>query len=196
MNLLEQLKNYIPFNFQEETDLSRFIDALEKETDVFTRQNTKIHFSASSWIVNQDFTKVLMIYHNIYDSWSWTGGHCDGNENTLEVALEEAKEETGLLEIQVLEKNIFSIEALPVAGHQKNGVRIFPHMHFNVTYLFMSKDTAPLFNNPKENKDVRWFDRKKALQVPKEEWMKTHVYQKLDQKLNRWKKENYKGVRE
>ena len=28
-------------------------------------------------------TKVLMCYHNIYDSWSWLGGHADGDRERL-----------------------------------------------------------------------------------------------------------------
>ena len=34
---------------------------------------------ASSWLVNQAHDKVLMIYHNIYHSWAWTGGDADGD---------------------------------------------------------------------------------------------------------------------
>ena len=41
--------------------------------------------------MNKDKTKVLMIYHNIYNSWSWTGGHADGDEDLLYVAIKEAK---------------------------------------------------------------------------------------------------------
>lgn len=196
MNLLEELKNYTPFNLQEEKDLCFFQSALENEQEVFSRKNTSLHFSASSWIVNQDFTKILMIYHNIYDSWSWTGGHCDGEQDTLKVALNEAKEETGLKEIEVLDKGIFSVETLPVDAHIKNGLEISSHLHLNVTYLLMAKDTDLLKSNPKENKDVRWFSRKEALDVPKEEWMKIHVYQKLDQKLSIWMNEKNKGVKE
>ena len=37
-----------------------------------------------------------MIYHNIYDSWSWVGGHADQEENLIEVAMRELQEETGV----------------------------------------------------------------------------------------------------
>ena len=29
--------------------------------------------TASAWVVNPGRTKVLMVYHNIYKSWSWLG---------------------------------------------------------------------------------------------------------------------------
>ena len=34
-----------------------------------------------------------MVYHNIYNSWSWLGGHADGETDLLAVALREVKEE-------------------------------------------------------------------------------------------------------
>lgn len=48
-----------------------------------------------------------MAYHNIYKSWAWTGGHSDGDSDLLNVALKEAKEETGLENLKVLSDGIF-----------------------------------------------------------------------------------------
>ena len=44
-----------------------------------------------------------MIHHNIYNSWSWTGGHADGDKDLLYVAIKEAKEETGVKNIKALD---------------------------------------------------------------------------------------------
>lgn len=57
---------------------------------MFSRTNAVAHLTASSWNVNHSRTKLLMIYHNIYDSCSWTGGHADGERNLLKVAQAEA----------------------------------------------------------------------------------------------------------
>ena len=35
-----------------------------------------------------------MAYHNIYKSWSWTGGHADGETDLLHVAMREARDAT------------------------------------------------------------------------------------------------------
>ncbi|MBR5310519.1 MAG: NUDIX hydrolase, partial [Oscillospiraceae bacterium] len=77
MDFREQIFDYIPFNEQEERDKKLLVEWLS-EPEVFKRENERAHFTASAWVVNPERTKVLMIYHNIYDSWAWMGGHADG----------------------------------------------------------------------------------------------------------------------
>ena len=79
--LQSEIESYLPFNEQEERDREMILRALKTEDQVFFRDNPVCHMTASSWIVNADRTKVLMAYHNIYDSWSWLGGHADGEED-------------------------------------------------------------------------------------------------------------------
>lgn len=93
MGLKEQIERFVPFNEQEQEDKAMMIEYMNTFKDVLTRENKMCHFTASSWIVNKERTKVLMIYHNIYQSWAWTGGHADGDDDLLHVALKEAKEE-------------------------------------------------------------------------------------------------------
>ena len=94
--LYEKLMRYIPANEQEENDKRLMLQFLRENDDAFLRTNETAHFTASSWIVNGGRDKVLMVYHNIYNSWSWTGGHADGEEDLLTVAMREAQEETGV----------------------------------------------------------------------------------------------------
>ena len=77
MDLLEQMEAYHPFNEQEEMDQKLILKCLRQDEDIFTRKNSLAHMTASAWVVNQDRTRVLMAYHNIYDSWSWLGGHAE-----------------------------------------------------------------------------------------------------------------------
>ena len=96
MTLMEQLAAYIPYNEQEARDRALLLDCLRREPEVLTRKNPLAHFTASAWIVNSARTRVLMAYHNIYHSWSWLGGHADGESDLLAVALREAREESGI----------------------------------------------------------------------------------------------------
>ena len=183
MSLLKQLKAYAPYNEQEANDKAVMIKLLEKESDIFTRENEEAHFTASSWLVNKEHTKVLMIYHNIYHPWSWTGGHADGDMDLLAVAMREAMEETGVKTITPVSKDLFSIEILTVDGHIKRGKYVPSHLHLNVTYLLEADEAEVLHIKQDENSGVAWFTLEEALEKCSEPWMIEWIYKKLNEKL-------------
>ena len=76
--LYNQIKKYIPYNAKEASDKEAMLFFMERNPDCLLRTNLCGHFAATAWVVNRQRTKVLMIYHNIYNSWSWAGGHADG----------------------------------------------------------------------------------------------------------------------
>ena len=73
MGLLQEIQNYIPVNEQEARDKEVMLAFMEKNPDCFSRENLVAHFTVSIWTVNKERTKTLMVYHNIYNSWSWVG---------------------------------------------------------------------------------------------------------------------------
>ena len=121
MNWIEDIKNYKPYNEQEAKDKDLILKCINLHDDILTRENTIAHITSSGYIVNKSRTKVLMIYHNIYKSWAWTGGHADGDSDLLHVAIKEAKEETGLKNVTPVMTNILGLDVLNVNGHIKKG---------------------------------------------------------------------------
>ena len=89
--------------------------------DVLTRENLAAHLTSSAMILNPRRDKALMVYHNIYQSWSWTGGHCDGDPDLIGVALREAGEETGLFKLTLWQPQPVGLDVIPVAAHYKSG---------------------------------------------------------------------------
>lgn len=183
MSLERQLSAFVPFNEQEARDRDFLLHCLKNEPDVFTRQNRLAHFTASGWIVNESRTKVLMVYHNLYHAWSWLGGHADGERDLLSVALREAREESGIQAVRPLSKDIFSVEALTVDGHEKRGEYVSSHLHLNVTYLLEADETEALHIKADENSGVGWFALDEAVAASSETWFRERVYGKLNQKL-------------
>lgn len=182
--LKRQIENYIPKCEQEEYDKALMLEYMDKNKDALYRTNTAAHFSASAWVVNKDRTKVLMVYHNIYDSWSWTGGHADGEGDLLLVALREVREETGINSVRPVSEDIFSLEVLTVDGHIKNGRYVSSHLHLNVSYLAEADEGEMLHVKPDENKAVRWFFINDAMEAVSEKWMKKWIYTKLISAMN------------
>ena len=182
MSLLQNIKDYIPVNAQEERDKEAMLQFMLKNPDYLSRENQTAHFTTSIWTVNQERTKTLMVYHNIYDSWSWIGGHADGIENLSSVAMRELQEETGVRNAILVDKSIYSLEILTVDGHVKKGIYVPSHLHLNVTYLAEADERESLTVNIQENQAVKWWSFEEALKISKEPWMVEHVYRKLIEK--------------
>ena len=128
--LMEQIRQYRPWNEQEAADRTELLRALSQE-NIFLRENKAAHMTASAWVVNPAGDKVLMAYHNIYDSWSWLGGHADGDMDLLAVAVREVREESGIPQVLPLSEDIFSLEILTVDGHEKKGAYVPSHLHLD-----------------------------------------------------------------
>lgn len=183
MELTGQLEAYRPFNEQEVRDRAELLRHLREDPDCFTRENRTAHLTASAWVVNPGRDRVLMVYHNIYHSWSWLGGHADGDRDLLSVAVREVREESGLRRVSPVTGDLFSVEVLTVDGHEKRGEYVSSHLHLNVTYLLEADETEPLRAKPDENSGVAWFGREKAAAASSEPWFRERIYRKLNEKL-------------
>ena len=181
MNLKEKIENYIPYDEQEERDKEQYLNFIDKFDDVLTRNNVFGHFSASAFIVNKERTKMLVVYHIINDGWIYPGGHADGEENLLSVAVREVEEETGL-KAKVLDENIYSIQSAPVKGHIKRGKYVSAHLHLDVVYLMEADDKMPLVYRDDESKGVKWVSFEEATDETMCDFIRP-IHKKLIKKL-------------
>lgn len=181
--LCGELAAYTPWNEQEEKDRDVILSFIRCFPDAFDRSNLIAHVTASAWVVNSRRDRVLMVYHNIYDSWSWTGGHADGETDLLKTALCEVTEETGVESVRPVSQGIFSLEVLTVDGHEKRGQYVPGHLHLNVTYLLEADDAEELKVCEGENKAVSWFSPEDALRASSEPWFVQRIYRKLNEKM-------------
>ena len=182
MNWIEEIKKYIPYNNQEVADKETILYAINNCDNLLTRENPLAHITSSGYIVNKDRSKVLMIYHNIYNSWSWTGGHADGDEDLLYVAIKEAKEETGIKHIKPISEKIFSLDVLPVPAHIKKGQNISSHLHLSVAYLLEEDENDELTVKEDENSGVKWIPINEIANYSTEEDM-IKLYEKFNKKI-------------
>lgn len=183
--LYKQIKDYIPYNRQEAADKALMLQFMENNPNALTRDNQAGHFAASAWVVNPQHTKVLMIYHNIYNSWSWAGGHADGETDLMQVARREIEEETGLAGLKPLCDGIFAINVLAVERHIKKGAPVATHLHLDVEYLFEGDDSLPLKIKEDENSAVGWVNIEDIDTAVTEEKMKP-VYALLCEKMKKY----------
>lgn len=177
--LICKISAYQPANEQEEQDKPNILRYLKEHSGCLCREDRIAHFTASVWAVNRERTKTLMVYHKIYDSWSWIGGHADGETDLAAVAMRELEEETGVTGARLVSQDIFSLEILTVMGHEKRGQYVPGHLHMNVTFLAEADEEETLRMQEEENSGVRWCTLEEVLTLPKEPWMVERIYKKL-----------------
>ncbi len=186
MDYIRQIEAFVPQCEQEAADQRTILQYIRRfPENILTRENVFAHITSSSLILNGSRTRILMIYHNIYRTWAWTGGHADGENDLLGVAMREACEETGLTEVRPLCRELLTLDVLPVFGHFKRGVFVSGHQHLNVSYALIADETAPLHMKPDENSGVRWFDIEDIPRLTQSEPYMTGVYRRLLERAGR-----------
>ena len=184
-SLRNNIEKFIPYNEQEEVDKKIMLNYIKDFDDVLTRQNEYGHFTSSAFVLNKERTKILMAYHRIYNSWAWVGGHSDGDNDLLYVAMKEAKEETGIKNVIPISKDIYSLELINVNGHEKRGKYVGSHIHLNVTYLLETDENEEIHIKEDENSGVKWIPINKILEVSSEPWVRDRVYAKIIDKMRK-----------
>ena len=157
---LKSLITYYRTPFEEENDfLSDFLSLLDDPL-AFSRERKEGHFTASSWIVNKRRTHTLLTLHRKLHKWLQLGGHADGNENLMEVAMTEAKEESGLNSLRLVDRFIFDIDRHIIPANDKN----IQHFHYDVRFLLEAEMDEPLVISP-ESKDLAWVSFEMATEL-------------------------------
>ena len=183
-NTIEMLKNYKPYNEQEKKDLEIIFKAEEIFGNILTRNNEFCHLTSSAFIINKQRTKVLCIYHNIYKSWGWVGGHADGDDDMLYVAKKETNEETSLKNFKEIYEMPISVEILGVFSHMKKGKYVPAHQHFNITYLFEADENEDIHILEEENSNIGWLTFDELIEKSDEPHM-IPIYKKIIEKIKK-----------
>ncbi len=151
------VEQYLPKTDQEAIDKHVMLAVAKHHENVFYRSCLHAHFTSSAFVVNETYDKILFAHHNIYQAWGWLGGHNDGDENFMHVALKEAREESGLINVRPHSSYVLTLDVIFVENHRKNGNYVPDHLHLNLAFLLVADEQDALRVKPDENSGVRWF---------------------------------------
>lgn len=149
--LLDQLTAYAAKHPEEAATVSRFIDSVKAQADCFERALAMGHVTGSAWIVNADGSQVLLTHHAKLDRWLQLGGHADGEADVLEVALKEAREESGLNDFELVGDGIFDLDVHPIPARKSDP----EHLHYDVRYVLRATGNTDYVVSD-ESHDLRW----------------------------------------
>ena len=151
------LENYYPSDPDEKLSKPLMLEFLEVCHDCFERSCVPGHFTGSSWLLNKDGSQALLLLHGKFDRWLQAGGHCDGDSDILGVALREAQEESGIIDIKPVSESIFDIDAHLIPPHGSDPA----HYHYDVRFLLQVQSDEPLICSS-ESRDLKWFEKDKT----------------------------------
>lgn len=172
---LQQLIEYVPSSKWEQQCVNKIIRFVSQHENYTDREFAFGHVTGSAWLLNYDCTKVLLTHHKKLDKWLQLGGHAEGESHIIDVALREAKEESGIDCIAPLSNIIFDLDIHPFP--QKDG---FPeHWHFDIRYLLRVTQPAD-FTISDESHDLRWFGL--------DEQYKLALEPSVQRMFNKWRK--------
>lgn len=150
--LLHKLHNYKPSTAVDAAAREQIIAFVQEHPDCFERTLTIGHVTASSWLLNKAGDKALLMHHAKLNQWMQLGGHCDGDADVLAVAIKEAQEESGIMDIVPVSTDIFDLDVHFIPATSKEAA----HYHYDVRFLLQVVGDADFVRNH-ESHDMRWF---------------------------------------
>ena len=138
--MLGLLRDYSASDAHEREMLGRMIEFAAKHEDCCERSLRIGHMTGSAWVLDRQHEHVLLTHHRKLNRWLQVGGHADGNPDLLEVALREAREESGLHGLRVVSETPFDIDVheIPERGDEPR------HFHYDVRFLLEASRDEPL----------------------------------------------------
>ncbi|ABV78466.1 (Di)nucleoside polyphosphate hydrolase-like protein [Rickettsia bellii OSU 85-389] len=109
------------------------------------------HFTASAFLLNHDQTKFLLMHHKKLNKWLQLGGHCE-SDDILTEAIREAREESGINEIEAVSNNIFDIDVHYIPQTPKEP----SHYHYDIRFLLKTINNDNFIKN-NESHELKWF---------------------------------------
>lgn len=154
IKVIHLLQQYNPVAQDELEFKHQMLFFIENNVDCFERSLTIGHITASCWLLNQDGSKALLTHHAKLDNWFQLGGHCDGDSDVLAVAIQEAQEESGIINIKPIDNDIFDIDIHLIPDNKKESA----HYHYDIRFLLQVMSNEEIIQS-NESKALKWIDK-------------------------------------
>ena len=149
--LLDLIAGYrlrFPLEVETAGHLERFV---RENPDCFSRELLEGHVTGSAWIIDESASRTLLTHHKKLNKWLQPGGHADGMSDVAEVALKEAREESGLkaLYLPSLAMLDIDIHRIPTRKNEPE------HFHYDCRFLIQcGSDDQYVISE--ESHDLAW----------------------------------------
>ena len=162
--LLKIINEYLSVFPNEKERQEQFLNYLNhnSEEQIVDWNNFDGHIVARGFIYAKEDKKFLVLYHNDLEMYLYPGGHIDSNDNNpLETAIREIKEETGLsnlIELKVTNNELVPIDIDTQRIRYNERLKLPAHYHFDFRYLFMIDKISDVKIDTEELSNFKWID--------------------------------------
>jgi 8-oxo-dGTP pyrophosphatase MutT (NUDIX family) len=183
--LLDMLARYRTAFPLEGNVVDRVCALVEEHADCFLRTCRPGHITGAAWILSADRRRSLLTHHRKLDRWLQLGGHADGQWQVEEVALREAREESGMatfdfvpIDGQLIPLDV-DVHEIPARYNDAGYVVEDAHEHYDVRFLLVAHPNQRTFLSD-ESHDIGWFTPDEVLRLTEEESLLRMLRKTLD----------------
>jgi len=165
--------------------VDRICRLVESHSNCFDRTCRPGHITGAAWILSTDRRRALLAHHRKLDRWLQLGGHADGQWHVEEVALREAREESGLSRFDIVPINgvlmpfDVDIHDIPALYDSDGQLLEDAHEHHDIRFLMIAHSDDELSVSD-ESHEVAWCTPEEVLQRTEEESMVRMLHKALD----------------
>ena len=160
--LLQMLARYRQVFPRETAIVDRICELVESHADCFERTCRPGHITAAAWIISADRRRCLLTHHRKLDRWLQLGGHADGQWSVEDVALREAREESGLASFDIVPIDGISmpfdidVHQIPARRDAQGNLIEDAHEHHDVRFLLVAHEGQEACASD-ESHELGWF---------------------------------------
>ncbi len=158
-----QLAAHQPADEDEARAIQRILRLMAEHANILNMNCEVGHITGSAVIVELSSRRTLLHYHRRLGRWLQVGGHADYETDPAQVALREAREETGLPDLAFYppadrtEPIDYDVHTIPASGDQP------AHLHLDFRYLLATRQPDALNPAAGESARFRWLSFAEAL---------------------------------
>jgi 8-oxo-dGTP pyrophosphatase MutT (NUDIX family) len=172
--LLDMLSAYRQIYPVEADVVDRMCELVQIHANCFDRTCRPGHITGAAWILSADRRRALLTHHRKLDRWLQLGGHADGQWQVEQVALREAREESGMKAFDfipiagALLPFDLDIHDIPARYDAAGQMIEDAHEHHDVRFLLIAQP-GQLIQVSDESHDVAWFTADEVLDLTTDE---------------------------
>lgn len=151
-HLIDLLQRYRPADIAERGHRLHALDFIARTPDCTSRHTPYGHVTASAWILSPDRHAVLLTHHRKLGRWLQLGGHVEQDGSVQAAALREAREESGIDDLRLLDEALFDLDVHLIPARKDEP----DHFHFDFRFLLQAIGTD--FRVGEESLDLAWVE--------------------------------------